>query len=78
MPHDDFVARVLRWAEPIAAKPRLAIRAAKRAIIDGMRLPLDEGLFLESRLFAECAADPTALELRQAVADMERDRSEPE
>src|SRR5262249_54194864 len=53
-PRDDFLDRVLAWVEPIASKPRAAVRAAKRAIVDGLRLPLDEGLRLEGRLFIEC------------------------
>jgi enoyl-CoA hydratase/carnithine racemase len=36
-----------------AAGPPRALAAAKRAIDEGLDLPLDEGLTLESRLFAE-------------------------
>ena len=37
-------------------RPRFA---AKRAVVDGLRLPLDEGLRLEGRLFIECQMRPT-------------------
>jgi enoyl-CoA hydratase/carnithine racemase len=70
--HDDFINRVMDWIGPIAAKPRTAVRAAKRAIVDGMRLPLDEALRLEGRLFMECVTQPAALELQDAVAEVER------
>jgi enoyl-CoA hydratase/carnithine racemase len=70
--HDDFINRVMDWIGPIAAKPRTAVRAAKRAIVDGMRLPLDEALILEGRLFMECVTQPAALELQDAVAEVER------
>ena len=36
-----------------AAGPPLALAAAKQAIDEGLELPIDEGLALESRLFAE-------------------------
>ena len=38
------------WAERIAAAPSAAMRAAKRAILEGIDLPLADGLALERRL----------------------------
>jgi enoyl-CoA hydratase/carnithine racemase len=38
------------WAERIAARPAKATRAAKRAILEGVDLPLADGLALERRL----------------------------
>ncbi|MEX2372489.1 MAG: enoyl-CoA hydratase-related protein, partial [Dehalococcoidia bacterium] len=38
------------WAERIAAAPPAAVRASKRAVIEGLDLPLAEGLALERRL----------------------------
>ena len=40
-------------ARKFAAGPPLALAAAKQAIDEGLELPIDEGLALESRLFAE-------------------------
>jgi len=70
--HDDFLDRVLAWVEPIASKPPAAVRAAKRAIIDGLRLPLEEGLRLEGRLFIECQTRPDTIAIQARVADTER------
>ena len=39
--------------------------AAKRAILDGLALPLDEGLALEASLVAPLLAAPIALELQE-------------
>ena len=64
--------RVLEWVQPMATKPRPALFAAKRAVIDGLRLPLDEGLRLEGRLFIECQARPDTIALQARVADAER------
>jgi enoyl-CoA hydratase len=72
LPDADFVAHVRGWVEPIATKPRHAIVAAKRAILDGLKLPLDEGLALEGRLFMGCQVRPDTVAIQQVVADIER------
>jgi enoyl-CoA hydratase len=72
LPHDGFVERVLEWVEPIATKPPAALRAAKRAIVDGMRVPLDEGLRIEGRLFIECQMRPDTVAIQERVAEAER------
>jgi enoyl-CoA hydratase len=73
LPDDGFIDHVLAWVAPIAAKPRFAVAAAKRAIIDGLRLPLDEGLRLEGRLFLECQTNAAAVELEHAAIARYRD-----
>ena len=72
LPTANFVERALEWVAPIAAKPPAAVRAAKRAIIDGLRAPLDEGLRIEGRLFIECQLRPEVVALQERVADIER------
>ncbi len=51
LPHDDFIRHVLDWSAPIAAQPRHSLVAVKRALLDGIRMPLSEGLAYEQRLF---------------------------
>ena len=72
LPAEGFVDAALAWAQRIAAHPPTAVRAAKRAIVDGIRLPLDEGLRLEGRLFIECQVRPETIEIQQRAADAER------
>jgi enoyl-CoA hydratase len=72
LPHDDFMSRVLEWLQPIATKPPTAVRAAKRAIVDGLRVPLDEGLRIEGRLFIECQTRPDTVAIQARAADTER------
>ena len=72
LPADGFVEQALAWADAIASRPAVAVRAAKRAIFDGLRLPLDDGLRLEGRLFIECQTRPDTLAVQQRVADVER------
>lgn len=68
LPDEGFVERVLGWVRPMADKPRGALIAAKRAVVEGMRLPLAEGLRLEGRLFIECQRGPEATALEEAAS----------
>lgn len=72
LPDDGFVDAAVEWAQAIASKPRPAVVAAKRAIIEGLRLPLEEGLRLEGQLFLECQVRPDTVALQERVADAER------
>ena len=53
VPDDEVYATAVAMARKFAAGPPLALAAAKRAIDEGLDGTLDEGLVLESRLFAE-------------------------
>jgi enoyl-CoA hydratase/carnithine racemase len=52
VPDDEVYATAVAMAKKFAAGPPLALAAAKRAIDHGLDLPLEEGLALETRLFA--------------------------
>lgn len=65
VPDEPFLDGVLSWLQPIAARPPAALSAAKRAILDGIELPLEEGLALEGSLVAPLLADPIALRLQE-------------
>lgn len=51
LPDDAFLDAVLAWLAPMARQPRHTLAAAKRALVDGLRMPLAEGLAYEQRLF---------------------------
>jgi enoyl-CoA hydratase len=53
VPDDEVYSTAVAMARKFAAGPPLALAAAKRAIDEGLDLPLAQGLELESRLFAE-------------------------
>ena len=53
VPDDEVYATAVAMARKFAAGPPLALAAAKRAIDEGLELPLEEALNLETRLFAE-------------------------
>jgi enoyl-CoA hydratase len=72
LPDDDFVDHVRAWVEPIATKPRHAVVAAKRAIMDGLKGSLADGLALETRLFLECQLRPDTVAIQERAAAVER------
>ena len=52
VPDAEVYDTAVAMARKFAAGPPLALAAAKQAIDEGLDLPIDEGLALESRLFA--------------------------
>jgi enoyl-CoA hydratase len=71
---DDLVHTALGLAEKLAAKAPLALAATKRAVLDGMSLPIAEALEVERREFSGLFATADAregvtafLEKRQAA-----------
>ena len=60
LPTEGFVDHVLGWCAQVTRNPAGAVFAAKRALVDGAGLPLDEGLRLEARLFRDLNASPQA------------------
>ena len=69
---ENFLEQVRDWVAPIARHPAHAVRAAKRALVDGRSLSLDEALRVEGRLFVECLVHPATAALEQSAADRER------
>ncbi len=67
LPDQGFRDSAIAWCERIARNPASAVFAAKRAIVEGLRLPLEEGLRLEGGLFAETNASPEARQLNENV-----------
>ncbi len=56
-PKAELLATAREWAEAIASAPAAAMRATKRAVVEGLDLPLGEGVVLERRLAARAAAE---------------------
>lgn len=66
VPDEDFLDHVLAWVAPIAAAPRHALAAAKQALVQGVSLPLRDGLALEQRLFRDVLRSPQTQALHAA------------
>jgi enoyl-CoA hydratase/carnithine racemase len=60
LPTDGFAGHAVEWCQQIARHPAPAVFKAKRAVVEGLRLPLDEGLRLEVGLFLEANASEDA------------------
>jgi enoyl-CoA hydratase/carnithine racemase len=56
LPVDGSAGQLAEWLNTFIAMPRSGLIATKRAIVDGSRLPLLEGLRLEQRLFRDLLA----------------------
>lgn len=50
VPQEKLVSTSLEWADEICEKGPLAIRSIKQAMVEGLDLPLDQGLELEDSL----------------------------
>ena len=68
-PDEPFGDAVLRWLEPIAARPAAALTAAKRAILDGLALPLEQGLAVEAGLVGPLLPSTASLELQERAIE---------
>jgi enoyl-CoA hydratase/carnithine racemase len=69
VPLPELLQSALRLAETIAARGPLAVRAAKRAILEGLETGLDNGLRLEEHLFRELMLTEDAVEGPRAFAE---------
>lgn len=56
VPKDELMNDTLKFAGSIAKKGQLAVRAIVEAVMEGVKLPIEEGLKLESRCFGRIAA----------------------
>jgi enoyl-CoA hydratase len=68
-PPDGLLPEAHRIAGLIATKAPLAVSAAKRAIVDGARLQLDDALALEALLFGQTVTSEDFREGSQAFLD---------
>jgi len=58
LPEAGFLDAVLSWTAPFAAQPRHSLAAAKRALVQGTSLRLNEGLALEQDIFRRLLRSP--------------------
>lgn len=71
-----FVEAAREWCGRIARHSPAAVFAAKRAVVDGLALPLAEGLALEGRAFLEINASADARARNAAVGRPAADASD--
>jgi enoyl-CoA hydratase len=67
LPADGFVEAALAWCTEISRHPPAAVFAAKRAVVEGLKGPLVDGLALEGSLFLQLNASDDAKARNDAV-----------
>jgi enoyl-CoA hydratase/carnithine racemase len=67
LPSEGFAEAAIEWCEQIARHPASAVFAAKQAVMEGLKKPLEDGLRLEGQLFAKVNASDEARSLNAAV-----------
>ena len=55
VPNAEVLGEAMKLAKSISSKGQVAVRAIVEAVMEGVNLPLDDGLALESRLFGRLA-----------------------
>jgi enoyl-CoA hydratase/carnithine racemase len=68
LPNENFVQHAVDWCAQIAAHSPTAVFAAKQAVVEGLKLPLSDGLRLEGGLFLQTNASDDAKARNAAVA----------
>ena len=68
LPAHGFRAAAIAWCQQISCHPGPAVFAAKRAVVEGLRGPLDAGLRLEGELFLALNASDDAKARNAAVS----------
>ncbi len=74
-PQDELMPAAEKLAETIARNAPIAVRACKRAINEGLELPMDEAVQIEEELFGSCFE--TADQKEGMGAFLEKRRHEP-
>jgi len=72
LPDHGFVDRVIEWLQPMSGHPRPALAAAKKAMVEGMRMSFTEGMRLEGQLFVELQTGAEAVELEERALEAYR------
>ncbi len=68
-PPERLAEEALAWAGRVARNAPISLRQAKRAIDDGLHLPLGEALDLENRLYQDCLPTRDRQEALRAFAE---------
>lgn len=68
VPQAELMNEVERWVATLLERGPLALRAAKQAMLQGMSMPLDDGMKLEQRLFMSLLSTEDAREGPMAFA----------
>ena len=71
-PAEDLMPAAEKLAETIAKNAPIAVRACKKAINEGLEMPMDEAVALEEKLFGSCFETADQKEGMQAFLEKRR------
>lgn len=69
----DLMPQAIALAKKVSAQPPLAVAHIRKAIYEGMSMPLSDGLMLESKLFWELVTSEDALNLMKEYVESGQD-----
>lgn len=72
VPQSELMEETQEWVRTLLARGPLALRAAKQAVLQGLNLPISEGLALEQRLFRGLLDTEDAVEGPKAFKEKRR------
>lgn len=73
-PAEELMAEAEKLASVIAANAPIAVRACKKAINEGLELPMDEAIALEEKLFGSCFESE---DQKEGMANFMRKKDDP-
>jgi enoyl-CoA hydratase len=73
-PAEELMEQAEKMASTIAANAPIAVRACKKAINEGLELPMDEAIALEEKLFGSCFESE---DQREGMANFLRKKDDP-
>ena len=74
-PIEDLMVEALKMANRIASQAPIAIRNIKKAVNEGLDLPIDQAIQLEVGLFSACFATQDQKEGMQAFLEKRKDKA---
>jgi enoyl-CoA hydratase len=72
VPKGQALSRALELAESVSSYPQISLRNDRRSALEGLSLPLAEGLRLERQLHRDSLLDPAMVDAVQRYADGQR------
>ncbi len=74
-PKEELMGQAMKLAQAVAANAPIAVRASKKAIREGLDLPMDEAVALEEKLFGSCFETADQVEGMSAFLEKRKEKN---
>ncbi len=74
-PKEELMGQAMKLAMAVAANAPIAVRASKKAIREGLDLPMDEAVALEEKLFGSCFETADQVEGMSAFLEKRKEKN---